>query len=244
MYKTDTKRDLQSVTTPMIKQTRQSITILHIDPNLLFREGIDEILNDHPFIKLVGSVGDIQDALTQVSQTRPDLILLEFSTEEGICAEVIPKLLNESPLSKIILVTNSTDMNTHQLALKNGAIGIVEKKTSSKSTLLKAIEKVSNGEAWVDRQTVAHIINVLSNKAQSNPIDLMRQRIDNLTTREHQVISMVCQGMKPKELANYLMISESTARHYLSNIYAKLDLTSLGDLIIFAFTHGLVDIPE
>ena len=227
----------------LLEQEKETINIMLVDNNRLFREGICAMLADHPLFKVIGAVGDRQDALNMASKTNPNMILLEPILEEEPCMNLIPELLNQALQAKILLVTSINDFELQQLALKRGAMGIVKKRSSSKSILLKAIEKVSQGEAWVDRVTIAHMLNEIRDGKPKMPVDPMTQRINDLTPRERQIISLTCQGMKAKDLAYHLSISESTARHYLSSIYTKLDLDGLGDLIIFAFTHRLVKLP-
>jgi RNA polymerase sigma factor (sigma-70 family) len=104
---------------------------------------------------------------------------------------------------------------------------------------MKALEKISEGEAWIDRSTLANVLAEISRHNEAKEVDNDLARIATLTPRERQVISLVCAGLKNKQIAERLFISESTVRHHLSAIFSKLELSGRFDLIIYAHRHEL-----
>jgi two-component system nitrate/nitrite response regulator NarL len=101
-------------------------------------------------------------------------------------------------------------------------MGLVVKENALE-TLIKAIEAVNAGEVWLDRRMIA---NVLNTRARSTSAEQRRdeERIATLTEREKELIVLVGQGLKNKEIADRLSISEATVRHHLTSILAKLDV--------------------
>src|SRR5262249_38244859 len=112
--------------------------------------------------------------------------------------------------------------------------------------LVKALEKVSDGEAWIDRTTIANVLSELSRRNGSTEIDYDAAKIASLTKREKEVVSLVCLGLRNKEIGSKLCISVATVRQHLGSIFSKLDISGRLDLMIYAIRHGMIDLrgPE
>jgi DNA-binding NarL/FixJ family response regulator len=116
-------------------------------------------------------------------------------------------------------------------------MGVVLKEQAPE-VLLKAIQKVHAGEVWLDRTMLASVLGELTaNRA--TPVDAEAAHIAMLTGREYEVIAQVRQGLKNKQIANHLGITETTVRHHLSSIFDKLGVASRLELVIFAHQRGL-----
>ena len=105
--------------------------------------------------------------------------------------------------------------------------------------LIKAIKKVQAGEIWLDRSAMGSLLREMAHQ-ESNEKDSDESRIRNLTTREHQVIALISEGLKNKQIAERLFISETTVTHHLSSIFSKLHVSDRLELLIYAFGHNLV----
>jgi DNA-binding NarL/FixJ family response regulator len=128
----------------------------------------------------------------------------------------------------------------HDSAVLSGARGVVDKREAA-PTLLKAIEKVHEGQIWIDRNATSRIFLELARKKAANAKDPEQQKITCLTPRERQTIAaMVGDASAPgKRVAELLHISERTLRNHLTSIYSKLGLTNRVDLYAYAHRHGL-----
>jgi DNA-binding NarL/FixJ family response regulator len=124
-----------------------------------------------------------------------------------------------------------------------GAMGVVPK-TSNRQTLYKAIEKVHAGEVWIDRAMIANVLTQLSRSRLDDETDPEAARIASLSDREREVITLIGKGLKNKEIAARLTISEITVRHHLSSIYSKLNVADRLELTIYAYRNGLADLPS
>ena len=136
----------------------------------------------------------------------------------------------------ISLVTGIADLQTHRLAIQLGALNC--KKQEPYEVLAKAIRKVYAGEAWIDCSMVAGIISTFSRGSEPNP---ETERAALLSERERQVISSLGRGLKNKEIAEHLCISDTTVRHHLTAIFSKLQVADRLELLIFAYRNGLVE---
>jgi two-component system nitrate/nitrite response regulator NarL len=106
--------------------------------------------------------------------------------------------------------------------------------------LLKAIIKVHQGEVWLDRSMMG---SVLDEMTQAPEIDPEKARIASLTDRECQVIALIAEGLKNKQIGERLFISETTVTHHLSSIFSKLGVSDRLELLIYAFAHKLARVP-
>jgi DNA-binding NarL/FixJ family response regulator len=127
--------------------------------------------------------------------------------------------------------------------MRLGASGVVYKNKSA-DMLIKAVECVHAGEAWLDRSTTASLLRELSprNRApKKNPEEI---KISSLSQRERDVIKLVGKGFKNKQIAEALFISDITVHHHLTNIYSKLEVTDRLELLIYSYRYGLAELPH
>jgi two-component system, NarL family, nitrate/nitrite response regulator NarL len=114
-------------------------------------------------------------------------------------------------------------------------------KDQAAEVLIKAIEKVNAGEVWIDRGTMGHLFQEMMRNGE--PADAEQGKIKSLTERELQVVKLIAEGLKNKEISKRLFISETTVTHHLTSIFSKLDVSDRLELVIYSFTHGLARMP-
>jgi two-component system nitrate/nitrite response regulator NarL len=200
-----------------------SIRILIIDDRHLTRQGIQRLLEAQPEFSVVGMASDRQEALRLARQSQPDIILLELELEEYESSlNLLPELRASAPSGRIIIYTSLRDSEAHQRAIRRGAVGLVLKQQSSE-TLVKAIHKVHAGEAWLDRGFVASLIAATRWPTQSLPSD--NAQFSTLTPREREVCSLLVTGLKNRQIAERLFISEITVRNHVASVFGKLGVT-------------------
>jgi DNA-binding NarL/FixJ family response regulator len=113
----------------------------------------------------------------------------------------------------------------------------------SLQVLVQAIEHVFAGRAWFDSSLLADVV-AENARAIGGESDPEAAKIASLTERERTVISLICEGLQNKLIADRMAISETTVRHHLTSIFAKLSLDSRLELVIYAYRQGLAKIPE
>ncbi len=216
------------------------IRVLLIDHLDMIRAGLRLLIEADPDIKIVGEAATYPDALTIASREKPDVILLDLimGNENGL--DYIPKFMNVSSHSGIIILTALQDPDVHQRAVEFGAMGLVGKEKSPE-TLILAIKKVHQGEVWLNRTLIGNLLKGRSRERQSWNADAVQVQIRDLTKREREIIKLVATGKKNKQIAETLSISDITVRHHLTSIFNKLALTDRFELIIYAYKHGLGD---
>jgi DNA-binding NarL/FixJ family response regulator len=220
---------------------QKPIRILLVDSHEMMRTALRLLIEKHGGITVVGEAACRDEAVAVATIEQPDITLVNFhlGSQEGF--DFIPDLHAAARKTRVLVLTGVQDPDIHTRAMLLGAIGIVSKGQSA-AVLTKALEKVSEGEAWIDRTTIANVLSELSHRNGSTQIDYDAVKIASLTRREKQVVSLACSGLRNKEIGSKLCISVATVRHHMGSIFSKLDVSGRLDLIIYANRHGLVDL--
>ncbi len=217
-----------------------AIRILMIDDHRIVLAALRKLIEMQPNMLVVGEANNRLDAVAMASREQPDIILLDLimGTENGI--EYISELLRVTKQSRIIILTSVQDTKVHQVAVQAGAMGVVLKEKTPE-VLFKAIEKVNAGEVWLDRSMIANVVAEVSRQGREGNNNPEEARIKTLTKREGEIITLVAQGLKNKQIAKRLAISEITVRHHLTSVFSKLEVSDRFELIIYSYTYGLCE---
>jgi DNA-binding NarL/FixJ family response regulator len=229
-----------------VQDTQEDVTrnkpirILLLDHHALVRQGFRLILEKNQDFSIVGESGSRASALDLATRSKADIILLELNLDGNFELDVIDEINQVAPNAKIILVTALSDARLQRHAVQSGVVGIVSKKDQP-GALLKAVEKVYAGEVWIDRVTMAKVLKRIRYPVDTNELNPDAPKIAQLSDRERQVIALIGEGMKNKDIAERLSISEYTVRHHLTSIYSKLEVADRLELLIFSYRNKLVD---
>lgn len=217
------------------------IRILIVNDQLVVRDGLRMLIENHPGTKVVAMASTRSEALEIIEREPCDLIILDLELGGYNASSFIPQLREAAKNARVLVLTGSKDSETHQKAAQLGAMGVVLKEDAA-DQLIKAIEKVYRGEAWLDRVTLGTLLWNLSNQDKDS-LDPRARKISTLTDRERQVITLIAEGLKNRQIAERLFISPTTVTHHLSSIYSKLGVSDRLELVIYAFANKLVKLP-
>lgn len=194
----------------------------------------------HPQIELAGTAWTLGQGTEGAIQSKADVVLTEMSHENEL--PQLASLVQRSG-AKVLVMTDSRDVTLMDKAVLAGARGVV-KTHDTPAALLKAIEKVHEGEMWIDRSATSRIFIEMARQKAAEGNDPEKTRISTLTSRERQTIAAVAGDSKApaKVIARRLCISEHTLRNHLTSIYSKLELTNRVDLYAFATRHHLTEL--
>ena len=219
------------------------VRIAVFDGHELFRAGIRLLLTKQPGFSVVGEASSRSEALSLVKREQPDIVLLDTDLHDGNGLDLLPDIFATSETTRVLVLTGSSDPEVHRRAIYLGAIGVVSK-NKSPDTLVKAIEKIHAGEAWLDRSMTASVLRDLSPRNRTKKQDPEEVKIASLTEREREVIKLVGEGLKNKQIAERLFISDITVHHHLTSIYSKLEVSDRLELLIYAYRNGLASLPR
>ena len=182
------------------------------------------------------------EALEIVARESIDVVIVDLELGGFTAISFVPQLRDAAKKARILVLTSSRDPEIHQKVAQLGAMGVVLKENAAE-LLLKAIEKVHVGEAWLDRMTLGTLLWRMSHH-DIDSLDPQAKRISSLSDRERQVIVLIAEGLKNRQIAERLFISPTTVTHHLSSIYSKLGVTDRLELVIYAFANKLAKMPE
>ena len=209
------------------------ISVLLIDSHQISSWGVQTLINQDERFTICGSATNTKDALSQASKHSPDVIILEpdLCDEDGI--NLISKLIEQSGV-KIIVLTSLRDLGIHDLAVVRGARGVLTK-MEAPETLLKAIEKIHQGELWVNRNATSRILMQIAAANAPKEVTIQEKRLSSLTVKEQKVVHAIHGSSEKtlKQVADKLHISEHTLRNHLASIYEKLEVRNRLELYVF-----------
>ena len=229
--------DIEPVTT---ESGTPNIRILLVDAHTLFLAGLCCLMRDEPGLTVVGQAVNAAEAIA-CARTRPDVIIIDLILGSENSLDFLADLIEAGEGARVLVVTGVSDPQCHLRAVQLGAMGVVLK-TESPGCLFKAIRKVHTGEMWLNRSMMASAMAEAFRATAAKKPDPESAKIANLSSRERQVIVMLSQGLKNKEIANRLLISEKTVGHHLSSIFSKLDVKDRLELLVYAYRHNLAQI--
>jgi DNA-binding NarL/FixJ family response regulator len=214
------------------------IRVVLADDHPIVRDGLRKLLSLEEDIQVVGEASDGREVLQIVQQTEPDVVILDLRMPNLDGLSALQALQQFNKKAKIIILTASEDKNEFVQAMKLGCSGIVLKQTAPE-LIVKSIRKVYAGEIWLDSHTTAAVMRQFA-----SPGDVMggtgktRER-SPLSQREREIVSLVAQGYKNKEMAEKMFISEQTVKNHLHNIFDKLGVSDRLELALYAIHKGL-----
>lgn len=227
----------------MTNEGDRPLRILIIDDHAMVRAGLRMLLEQESRLQVVGEAGDLGTAVQAAAREHPDVILLDLDMGGQSGLDILPDLLASTSEARVLVLTGLRDAKVHRDAIRRGALGIVAKEQAAE-VLLKAIQKVQAGEAWLDRVTMGHVLAELREGHRPQGPDSEQAKIATLSDREREVLDLVCQGFKNREIAERLFISDHTVRHHVATIFSKLDVSGRLELILYAFRNRLAKPPQ
>lgn len=227
----------------MPQQGTEPIRVVIVDDHKMVRDGIRLIIENRPGLKVVGEAGAKDEALSVVHRELPDIVLLDLDLKDDSGLDLLPEMKTLQKPPRVLILTGVRDLEVHQQCIRLGARGLVQKECASE-TLVKAIEKVHAGEIWFDRNMMSSVLNEVLNQKNGKRDDPEAMKLASLTEREREVIGLVCQGLKNKQIAERLFISDTTVRHHLTSIFSKLDVSDRLELVIYSYRLGLAEPPK
>lgn len=208
--------------------SKPNIRVLVVDDHPIFRDGLCKLLQAEDDITVVGQGRSGAECLELVEKLKPDVVLLDLKMPDQDGLAVLGALGQAAGSVRVIVLTASEDERDYVEAVRRGARGVVLKQAAT-ARLLEGIRKVHRGEMWIDQRVAADMLRATSHPA---PGEL-------LTGREQEIVTLVAQGFRNKEMAEKLSISEQTVKNHLHAIYDKLGVSDRLELALYALHHRL-----
>ena len=209
-----------------------SIRVLLVDDHAVVRSGLSMLLSSEADIEVVGEAGDADEALRQVREHRPDVVVMDVVMPGMNGLEATPLILRAVPETRILVLSMQDDPRYVREAFSVGASGYVLKEAAD-TEVVAGVREVAGGGRYVDPALGARI-------ATAEADALARREEDPLSDREREVLRLLALGHTNHEIAKMLFISVRTAETHRAHIMRKLRLDTRAELVRYAIDHGLL----
>jgi DNA-binding NarL/FixJ family response regulator len=213
-----------------------AVRVLLVDDDDLMRAGLKAVLSSDNRIDVVGEAADGRAAIAAVRALHPDVVLMDVRMPDldGIAAT--RRILTGNAETKIVILTTFEDDDSIFGALNAGASGFLLKRTSPEQ-LIAAVHTVAAGDSLLSPSVTRTVIARMAH--QPTPDLSGRNRLDELTPREREVLALIARGFSNTEIAGRLVIEESTVKTHVKRILMKLRLRDRVQAVIFAYESGI-----
>jgi DNA-binding NarL/FixJ family response regulator len=212
------------------------------DDSSVFRDGLANLLALQADLQVIGTADTPASAADRIREGKPDIVLLGWPPSAAGSQRVFATIQEGKLATRVIMLSDDQAKEDFVEAVRQGCCGIVPKRTSTE-LLLKSIRKVHAGEFWLDRMTTADVIRRLAKKSGGTTTASsrlgVREQSGALSAREREIVILVAQGFKNKEMAERMFISEQTVKNHLHNIFDKLGVSDRLELALYAIHHNL-----
>src|ERR1700738_1569397 len=205
------------------------ISVLLVDDHSLVRRGFRRILEDEPDIVVAGEAGDGAEAIRQVQELRPKVVVMDCAMPGMNGLEATRQILGKQPQTLVLMLSMHPEETLVRQALDAGARGYVLKNAVDLE-LGAAIRRVVAGETVLDSQL-------------RRPAALKGERDAHLTPRELEILQMIVDGKSNKEIATTLELSANTVAVHRANLMDALGIHKTAELVVYAIRNGLVNLP-
>jgi two-component system nitrate/nitrite response regulator NarL len=207
------------------------IKILIADDHVIFRDGLRKLLDSDDELTVVGEAASGAECIKMLAKLKPDILLLDLRMPDKSGLAVLEEVNFDTVPTRVIVLTAAEDNREVIRAMRLGARGVVLKQSATE-VLLKSIHRVHAGEIWLDNRMTAEVLNAFS-VAGAAP----RSEKPLLSDREKEIVHLVVQGFRNKEIGVKLFIGEQTVKNHLHNIFDKLGVSDRLELALYALHH-------
>jgi len=216
----------------------QTIRVILADDHAVVRKGIREFLEEEGNIIVVAEAVDGDDALAYTEEHNPDVLILDIQMPGRNGIEVTQALRAAGSSMAILILTAYDDDPYIMAGIQAGANGYVLK-SAAPEEIVRAVRAVHEGQSAVDPMVAAKLMAYLAGRPKALPPDA---NMDSLTKRELDVLVLVAKGLTNRAIGRQLGISDRTVQGHLSNIFAKMGVSSRTEAVMAAVKRGWIEV--
>jgi two-component system nitrate/nitrite response regulator NarL len=202
------------------------------------RASLRKLLTGNGDFEVVAEARNGAEVSEVVGEYRPDILLLDLEIPNLNGLAVLRKLRNSAAKTRVIVLAATEDEAQFVQAMKLGARGLVLEQTGPE-LLFKSIRKVHAGEIWLDSHTMAAVMRQFSSRLEPAPAAAVDTSVVSLSPREREIVALIAQGFRNKEIAEKLQISDQTVKNQLSKIFDRLGVSKRLDVALYAIYNNI-----
>jgi len=218
-----------------------TIRVLLADDDVLLRTGVAVVLGSAPDLEVVGEAADGLRAIELCRRAAPDVVLMDVRMPGIDGIEATARIVAAGLPARVLVLTTFRNDDYVWRALRAGASGFLLKRASPEQ-LIEAVRTVAAGDTLLDpsvtRALVEHFVLRAEGPGAGAP---ERSRLERLTVREVQVLRLVAEGLSNEQIADLLVIAESTAKTHVKRILLKIDARDRAQAVVLAYRSGLME---
>jgi two-component system response regulator NreC len=208
----------------------ESISVVLADDHAVVRSALRLMLEREPDIEVVAEAGDAESASRYVNGHRPRVLILDINMPGGSGLTAIPEIREQSPDTRIVVLTMQDETAFARQALQAGVLGYILKEAASEE-LVKAVRMAAEGRTYLQPELGARLA-----------AEPERASRDDLSERELEVLRLIALGHTNNEIADQLYLSVRTVESHRAHIQQKLSMTTRSELVRYAIDRGLIDV--
>ena len=212
-----------------------SIRVMVVDDHEVVRSGLKTILEPEADLKVVGQASSAAEAVQRVREVSPQVVLMDVRMEGMSGIEACRLIKSAQPDVNVLMLTSFSEEEAVMSAIVAGASGYLLKNTG-RADLIRSIRAVAQGQNLLDPSVTRKVMDRLAQLTVKED----QRAVEQLSSREKEVLVLIAQGLTNKGIADKLVISENTARNHVSRILEKLELSRRSEAATFAAQHGLL----
>ena len=226
---------------PSVLQPADRLRVFIAEDHRITLWGLTRLIESSKSMQVVGTACSRAELLSNEAASLADVLLLDLDLAGENTAESLGNL-RERCTGRVLVLTGTDDVEEHRSAMMKGAHGVLHKSEPAEM-VLRAIEKVSEGQIWMNRTMLGEVFQRLTDTGRKDPprSDPAAERMASLTPREREIVETMLShsGAKQFAIAEKLVMSEHTLRNHLTTIYSKLQVRGRLELHVFASAHGV-----
>jgi DNA-binding NarL/FixJ family response regulator len=213
----------------MVKQR-----ILLVDDHEVVRLGLKSLLERHPQFEIVGEAASAREALEQVENNHPDVVVMDIRLPGTSGIEACEEITSRFPETRVLMLTSYAEDEMLFSAIRAGASGYILKQIDGEE-LVRALEAVARGEALLDPAVTQRVFQEVRRAVKEEEASAFV----HLSQQEKHVLLLVSEGRTNREIAKALFLGEGTVRNYVSSILSKLGVSNRAEAAAYAVEHNL-----
>ena len=218
--------------------TSPDVRVLIADDQRVVREGLATLIDLLEGVRVVGVAADGEEAVLLCADVRPDVVLMDLRMPRCDGVEATRRLREHYPNIKVLMLTTYADDRSVIDALRAGARGFLTKDAGAEE-IRAAIHQLAQGQAAIDPAVQHHLLDAITASEASRQPEPASQLPDGLTPREAEVLSLIAEGLSNSEIAERLVVNETTIKSHINHLFAKIGVRDRAQAVTYAYGHGL-----
>jgi DNA-binding NarL/FixJ family response regulator len=214
---------------------QMSISVYIADDHAVVRDGLKVLLDEQADIEVLGGAADGREAVRQVVEVKPDVVLMDINMPELNGIEATHQIMDDCPATRVVILSMYATREHIFRALQAGARGYLLKESAG-IEVVQAVREVMSGRRYlsekISEDVIDEFVRLRHQMEEEDPLS-------RLSTREREVLQLVVEGKSSAEIAEALFLSPKTIETYRSRLMQKLEIHDIPSLVKFAIQHGL-----